>query len=67
MTSFASFAIAEPAEPSVGIPSSQRPTNKARSIASLLDIRNSRGEGRKQEHSEQSRNKENKEGMPVVR
>jgi len=44
MTSLASFAIAVSPEPSVGIPSSQRPIKKARSIASLLDdIRNSRG------------------------
>ena len=44
MTSLASFAIAEP---SVGISLSQRPTNKARSIISLLDdIGNRREEGR---------------------
>ena len=47
MTSLASFAIAASAELSLGMLSSQRPTNNACSVASLLgDIRDYKEGGR---------------------
>ena len=61
-------AIAEFAEPSVGISSSQRPTNKARSIASLLeDIRNRGEEGRGVATARGERKNISKQGGCVIR
>lgn len=63
ITSLASFAIVASVETSVYIPSSQRPTNKARSMASLFDdISGDREEGNGAGAGREGRrNKENKE------